>query len=123
MPEHNRIDLVELPASDASAVGAVRAFYESAFGWTFTAYGDAYVDTSDSGVTLGVNGFPDERQQRAPLTVLYVSDLEAARQRVLDAGGRIVHDIYGFPGGRRFHFTDPAGNELAAWSEDPDQPA
>ena len=120
MPENNRIDLIELPAADPAAVNAARAFYESAFGWSFVAYGDAYVDTPDSGLTLGVNGFVDATQQQAPLTVLYVADLEAARQAVTDAGGVIRHDVYSVPGGRRFHFVDPAGNELAAWSEDPD---
>lgn len=120
MPEHNRIDLIELPAADPAAVRAARSFYESAFGWRFVDYGDAYVDTAGSGLTLGVNGFADETQPRMPLTVLYVEDLEAARAAVTAAGGAIRHDIYAFPGGRRFHFVDPAGNELAAWSEDPD---
>ncbi|NLP82543.1 VOC family protein [Microbacterium sp. CFH 90308] len=119
MPENNRIDLVELPAADPAALSAARTFYESAFGWSFVSYGDAYVDTPDSGVTLGVNGSADATQQRAPLTVLYVADLEAARAAVTDAGGVIHHDIYSFPGGRRFHFVDPAGNELAAWSDGP----
>ncbi|ACZ30707.1 Glyoxalase/bleomycin resistance protein/dioxygenase [Xylanimonas cellulosilytica DSM 15894] len=119
MPEHNHIDLVELPAADPSALRAARDFYASAFGWSFTEYGDGYTDTPGSGVTLGVNAIPDEHQQRSPLTVLYVADLEAARQAVADAGGTILHDVYAFPGGRRFHFVDPAGNELAAWSEDP----
>ena len=52
-----------------------------------------------------------------PMAVVYVTDLEAARDRVASSGGRIVHEIYGFPGGRRFHFADPAGNELAVWSD------
>lgn len=120
MPENNRIDLIELPAADPAAVRAAQSFYECAFGWSFATYGDAYVDTSGSGLTLGINGFADATQQRMPLTVLYVEDLEAARAAVTAAGGEIRHDIYSFPGGRRFHFLDPAGNELAAWSEDPD---
>ncbi|GAA2008074.1 VOC family protein [Microbacterium ulmi] len=115
MSEHNRIDLIELPAHP-DALAATRGFYESAFGWAFTDYG-AYVDTASGGTTFGVNAIPDENQQRMPLTVLYADDLEAARQRVTDAGGTIVHDIYSFPGGRRFHFADPAGNELAVWSQ------
>ncbi|MFK4835694.1 VOC family protein [Microbacterium sp. ZW T2_14] len=119
MPENNRIDLVELPAADAAALTTAREFYESAFGWTFTAYGEGYADTSDSGVALGLNGSADETQQAAALPVLFVDDLEAARSRVTASGGTIRHDIYGFPGGRRFHFVDPAGNELAVWSHDP----
>jgi len=121
MPENNRIDLVELPAADAAVLSAARTFYESAFGWTFTSYGDAYADTADSGVTLGLNGSADATQQRAALTVLFVDDLEATKDRVIAAGGSIVHDVYPFPGGRRFHFVDPAGNEIAAWSHDPAQ--
>jgi predicted enzyme related to lactoylglutathione lyase len=116
MPEHNRIDLIEFPAADAAELRTTQAFYESAFGWAFTDYG-AYVDTVDSGLTAGINGIGDEHQQRMPLAVVYVDDLEAARDRVQGSGGAIVHDIYTFPGGRRFHFADPSGNELAVWSE------
>lgn len=117
MATHNQIDLVEFPAADATALGASRAFYESAFDWSFTDYGE-YLDTSDSGTVAGINAVSgDLRKQRMPLVVIYVDDLEAARERVTDAGGTLLHDIYAFPGGRRFHFTDPAGNELAVWSE------
>jgi len=116
MPTHNQIDLVEFPAADAAALAASRAFYESAFAWTFTDYG-AYIDTSSSGTVFGVNGINDDRQQRMPMVVVYADDLEAARERVIAAGGALIHDIYVFPGGRRFHFADPAGNELAVWSE------
>lgn len=116
MPTHNQIDLVEFPAADSAALGAARSFYEGAFGWSFTDYGQ-YVDTGDSGTVAGINGIADESQQRMPMVVIYVSDLEEARERVTAAGGRIIHEAYDFPGGRRFHFADPAGNELAAWSE------
>ncbi|MEZ3161665.1 VOC family protein [Microbacterium sp. BWT-B31] len=119
MSEHNRIDLIELPAADQSALEAARTFYETAFSWQFTDYG-AYLDTADSGTTAGINAIGDDHQQRMPLAVVYVTDLEAAKARVTDAGGTILHDSYAFPGGRRFHFADPAGNELAVWSEDPD---
>ncbi|MCW3493179.1 VOC family protein [Microbacterium sp. SSM24] len=116
MPTHNHIDLIEFPAADPATLAAARAFYEDAFGWSFTDYGE-YYDTADSGVVAGINGIADERQQRMPLTVIYVADLDAARAAVAASGGTIVHEIYGFPGGRRFHFADPAGNELAVWSE------
>lgn len=116
MPTHNQIDLVEFPAADAATLAAARGFYESAFGWTFTDYGE-YVDTSDSGVVAGINAIADDHRQRMPMAVVYVSDLEAGRERVIASGGRIIHDTYGFPGGRRFHFEDPAGNELAVWSD------
>lgn len=116
MPTHNQIDLIEFPARDGEALAASRAFYEDAFGWSFTDYGE-YYDTSDSGVVAGINGVADEYHQSMPLAVIYVTDLEAARGKVEASGGKILHEIYGFPGGRRFHFTDPAGNELAVWSE------
>jgi len=117
MPTHNQIDLVEFPAADGATLASARTFYEGVFGWRFTDYGE-YLDTSDSGVVAGLNAIAD-RQQRMPMAVVYVTDLERARERVTEAGGRLIHDIYGFPGGRRFHFSDPAGNELAVWSEDP----
>jgi uncharacterized protein len=118
MPTHNQIDLVEFPAVDAATLKTARAFYEEAFAWTFTDYGE-YLDTSDSGVTAGFNAVADGRRQRMPLAVVYVTDLERSREEVTAAGGRLIHDIYGFPGGRRFHFEDPAGNELAVWSDSP----
>jgi predicted enzyme related to lactoylglutathione lyase len=116
MPTHNQIDLIELLAADAATLAAARAFYEGAFEWTFTDYGE-YLDTSDSGVVAGINAVPDDHRQRMPMAVIYVTDLEQGRARVIASGGRILHDIYGFPGGRRFHFEDPAGNELAVWSD------
>lgn len=117
MSTHNQIDLIEFPVADGETLKAARTFYESVFGWSFTDYGE-YFDTSDSGVVLGINGVSaDEHRQKMPLAVLYATDLDAARAKVEASGGTIVHEIYGFPGGRRFHFTDPAGNELAVWSE------
>lgn len=117
MPTHNQIDLVEFLAADSATLAAARAFYEGAFEWTFTDYGE-YLDTSDSGVVAGINAVPDDdHPHRMPLAVIYVTDLEQGRERVIAAGGRILDDIYSFPGGRRFHFADPAGNELAVWSE------
>jgi predicted enzyme related to lactoylglutathione lyase len=118
MPTHNQVDLVEFPAADAATLKAAHGFYQEAFGWRFTDYGE-YLDTSDSGVVAGINAIADDKQQRMPMVVVYVTDLEQARERVTAAGGRLIHDIYAFPGGRRFHFSDPAGNELAVWSEDP----
>ncbi|SFS13356.1 hypothetical protein SAMN04487846_2664 [Microbacterium sp. cf046] len=115
MPTHNQIDLVEFPVADDRGLRGARAFYESAFDWTFTDYGE-YLDTSDSGTVAGFNAVADDHRQTMPMVVIYVDDLEAARSRVTDAGGTVLHDIYAFPGGRRFHFADPAGNELAVWS-------
>lgn len=109
-----RIDYVELPAKD---VAASKRFYSSAFGWKYQDWGPEYADTNDGRLGSGLNGAADS-PLRAPLVVLYAVDLEAARDRVRSAGGRIARDIFSFPGGRRFHFVDPAGNELAVWSEE-----
>ena len=115
MPTPNTIDLVELPAASAADVQATKKFFNTVFGWTFTDYGDEYIDTRNSGTALGVSA--DESHSAAPLTVLYVANLTAAYKSVKDAGGTITKEIFAFPGGRRFHFREPAGNELAVWSE------
>jgi len=108
-----RIDYIEIPVTDVS--GAKR-FYGAAFGWTFTDYGPEYASFSD-GRTSG--GFQQEKSVAAggPLLVLYAADLEAIEETIRRAGGKIVKPTFPFPGGRRFHFSDPSGNELAVWSE------
>jgi predicted enzyme related to lactoylglutathione lyase len=104
-----RINYVELPVADAGVVGA---FYEAAFGWMLTAFGPSYAATTTGDVDLGLQGDAAEATG-APLPVIAVEGLEAWPDKVIAAGGRIVRPIFAFPGGRRFHFTDPAGNELA----------
>ena len=111
MREDGKIDYVEQSGGD---LPATKAFYEKAFGWSFTDYGPGYAAFSE-GVDGGFDG--DTGGPKKPLVILYAKDLEAMRGRVLAAGGAIVKEIFSFPGGRRFHFTDPAGNELAAWSD------
>jgi predicted enzyme related to lactoylglutathione lyase len=105
---------VELPSSD---VGAGKQFYGSLFGWNFQDYGPDYAAFSDSGLDGGLNG-SNEGRARAPLLVLNTDDLEAMLARVVAAGGTITLPIFPFPGGRRFHFTDPSGNELAVMQGD-----
>ncbi len=112
----NTINYIELPAQNAAAVATSRRFYHEAFGWTWKEWSDEYADTHSSGVNSGLNGTTHHRSA-TPLVVLYVSNLEEARAKVIAAGGTITDDIFDFPGGRRFHFRDPAGNELGAWSE------
>ena len=108
-----RIDYVELPGTD---ITATRSFYEHAFGWAFTDYGPDYAATTNGTTDVGLNGQVDEALS-APLPVVHVDDLEAAFDAVSKAGGVIARPIFGFPGGRRFHFIDPSGSELAVWSE------
>ncbi|PZU61488.1 MAG: glyoxalase family protein [Brevundimonas sp.] len=112
MREDGKLDYLELPATD---LGATRAFYADAFGWTFQDYGPTYA-AFDQGLDGGFDADPAERT-RTPLPVLYAHDLEAMLAKVQAAGGTVARPIYAFPGGRRFHFTDPAGTELAVWSE------
>lgn len=112
MREDGKIDYVELPGGDLIAT---KRFYEGAFGWAFTDYGPAYSAFAE-GVDGGFDGGATSQAAR-PLVVLYAHDLEAMEARVRAAGGAILKPIYSFPGGRRFHFRDTSGNELAVWSE------
>lgn len=105
-----RINYVELPARN---IAAAKTFYERAFGWSLTEFGPTYAATMTSDVDLGLQGDAEEAT-RAPLPVIDVDDLEAALRAVTDAGATITRPIFAFPGGRRFHFLDPNGNELAA---------
>jgi predicted enzyme related to lactoylglutathione lyase len=109
-----RINFVELPARD---LGAAKAFYGSVFGWELTDFGPSYSCTLTGDVDLGLQGDASEATA-APLAVIAVDDLEAAQAAVERAGGVITRPIFAFPGGRRFHFTDPNGLELAALKVD-----
>lgn len=110
MREDGKVDYVELPGGE---LPATKAFYASAFGWAFTDYGPTYAAFNE-----GLDGgFQGEGAPAKPLVILYAHDLEAMEAKVVAAGGVISTPIFSFPGGRRFHFTDPAGNELAVWSE------
>lgn len=112
MREDGKIDYVEMPGGD---LGALKRFYGDAFGWRFTDYGPDYA-AFDEGLDGGFDG-DAASELRKPLVVLYAHDLEAMVAKVEAKGGNIVRPIFSFPGGRRFHFTDPSGNELAVWSE------
>ena len=108
-----RIDYVELPSVTAHEL--TRAFYAKAFGWSFTDFGPDYAATEGGPVDVGLNGQVAEALS-APLPVIRVADLEAAFDAVTKSGGVIAKPIFSFPGGRRFHFIDPSGSELAVWS-------
>ncbi|MBI1405421.1 MAG: VOC family protein [Caulobacter sp.] len=110
MREDGKIDYLEMPGGE---LPGTKAFYAKAFGWSFTDYGPTYAAYSE-----GLDGgFDSDEAASKPLPVLFASDLEALLARVTEAGAEIVRPIFSFPGGRRFHFRDPAGNELAVWSE------
>jgi predicted enzyme related to lactoylglutathione lyase len=108
-----RIDYIEFPVDD---VGVAKTFYRAVFGWKFTDYGPDYSSFEDGRLTGGLHG-GKQGSRGGALVVIYATALEAARDAVVFAGGRIVVETHDFPGGRRFHFTDPAGNELAVWSD------
>ena len=110
-----RLYYVELPVRETAPV---KLFYEQAFGWSLTEFGPTYAATVTGDTDVGLQGDPSEAT-RAALPVIHVDDLEAALEAVSQAGGEIVRPIFSFPGGRRFHFLDPSGNELAAVKEDP----
>ncbi len=109
-----RICFVELPARD---LAASKSFYQSAFGWALTDFGPTYSCTMTGDVDIGLQADRAEAT-RAPLAVIAVDDLEAAQVDVERAGGVITQAIFAFPGGRRFHFTDPGGQELAVLQAD-----
>ncbi|WP_452220959.1 VOC family protein [Lacinutrix salivirga] len=111
-PTNNHINYVELKSTDLKAT---KAFYNTAFGWTFTDYGEQYISFSGAGLEGGFE------KTEAPivngvLVVLYHKNLDQAKQNIINAGGKITVDTFSFPGGSRFQFHDPSGNELAVWT-------
>ena len=110
---HLKIDYIEIASPE---IGKSRDFFATAFGWTFQDYGPEYQAMTNAGIDGGIDGSPG-RAGTQPLIILRADDLEAAVKSVEEAGGTIVKPVFSFPGGRRFHFREPGGNELAVWSE------
>jgi uncharacterized protein len=113
-PKDGQMDYIEFPASD---IVKTKDFYINVFGWKFTDYGPGYTSFEDGRIA---GGFTAGLQvtHGGPLVVLYASNLENIEAKVKAAGGKIVKETFSFPGGRRFHFADPSGNELAVWSDE-----
>jgi len=109
---HHKINYIEFTSTD---IAKTRAFYGTVFGWCFEDWGPDYISFTGLGIDGGF--IKGEERPGGPLVVLYSSDLEATEQAVVDAGGRIAVPIFEFPGGRRFHFDDGAGNVLGVWSK------
>ncbi len=109
-----RINFVELPTKD---IDAARRFYADAFGFALTDFGPSYSCTMTGDVDIGLQADHSEATA-APLAVIAVDDLDAASIAIRAAGGTITRPVFGFPGGRSFHFRDPSGNELAALKAD-----
>ncbi|RNC92468.1 MAG: VOC family protein [Allomuricauda sp.] len=108
------INYIEFKSTDLQKT---KAFYSEAFGWSFTDYGPTYTAFSDSGLEGGFE-LTQEPIYKGALVVLHHEQLEMIKAKVIGLGGTIALDIFSFPGGRRFHFLDPSGNELAIWSEE-----
>lgn len=111
---HHAIDYIELSVLD---MHQAKRFYGSAFGWQFNDYGPIYAGIQKDGGEAGGMRVASSVSAGGPLVILYSRDLEATIAGVREAGGRITKETFEFPGGRRFHFADPSGNELAVWSE------
>ena len=108
-----RIDYIEFQTTNMKEA---KRFYSEAFGWEFVDYGPDYASFMDGRLAGGFVVAP-EVTAGGPLVVLYSTNLEEIEAQVTKSGGAIVREIFSFPGGRRFHFTDPSGNELAVWSD------
>jgi len=108
-----KIDYVEF---GTGKIGKSRKFFARAFGWEFTEYGPQYAAFNNAGIDGGLDG--TDEATKMSLVVLKSDNLEETQKQIEAAGGKIVKEIFSFPGGRRFHFVEPGGNELAVWSAD-----
>lgn len=115
---HEKLNYVEFGSMN---LDATKQFFTAAFGWRFTDYGPDYSAFDQQGLDGGVYAADKAASQAAGsvLLVFYSSDLEATRSKVESLGGSICKEIFEFPGGRRFHFTEPGGNEFGVWSDQP----
>ena len=116
MNNNEKINYLEFPAKN---INLAKSFFSSVFGWKFVDYGPEYSAFSNSGLDGGfyLSELTVSTQNGSVLAVLYSEKLEATQQKIEKAGGTIIKSIFPFPGGRRFHFCDPNGNELAVWSD------
>ncbi|MGW8226258.1 MAG: VOC family protein [Anaerolineales bacterium] len=116
MNEHEKINYVEFPAKD---IDGTKAFFKEVFGWEFKDFGPDYTAFSDQGLDGGF--YSSEKvsstENGSALIIFYSQELEITQAKILNAGGKILRPTFSFPGGRRFHFSDPSGNEYAVWSD------
>ena len=116
MNKHEKLNYVEFPARDLSAT---KAFFHQVFGWSFEDFGPEYCAFSNQGLDGGFYQaeLAAKTKKGSALLVFYSQDLEATLTKVTRAGGIITKPTFAFPGGRRFHFCEPSGNEFAVWSD------
>ena len=113
-----QFNYIEFPVTSPETLVRTRDFFSQVFGWEYQMWGDGYADTQSSGTPSGINA-QDADAPPTPLPVVYVTNLEETLQQVQQAGAEILKPIFAFPGGRRFHFREPSGHELAAWTDQP----
>lgn len=116
MNKHEKINYVEFPAKNLEAT---KQFFATVFNWSFVDYGPEYTAFSDEGIDGGFfkSDLSSSTENGSALVVFYSNDIEKTQTKIQEAGGTVVKSIFSFPGGRRFHFCDPSGNEYAVWSE------
>ena len=116
MPNHEKINYIEYPAKDMQAT---KVFFSTVFGWTFVDYGPDYIAFSNQGIDGGFfkSELISSTENGSALTVFYSNNLEATLLKIQQSGGLVIQPIFSFPDGRRFHFSDPNGNEFAVWSD------
>lgn len=116
MSEHEKINYIEFPSKDLELT---KTFFTSTFGWSFIDFGPEYIAFTNEGIDGGFykSDLVASTENGGPLIVLYSEELEATKEKIKNNGGTINKEIFTFPGGRRFHFTDPNGNEYAVWSD------
>ncbi len=116
MTDQDKINYVEFPTK---SIKVVKSFFSTVFGWTFVDYGPEYSAFFDAGLNGGfyLSDLNCSKENGSALIVLYSQNLEATQLKIENAGGRIKKPIFTFPGGRRFHFLDPTGNEYAVWTD------
>lgn len=117
MSEHEKLNYAEFPTTD---IGASKQFFSAVFDWKFEDYGEEYTSFSNQGLDGGFFKAPiaSRTENGAALLVFYSEDLEKTLDKVKQAGGMINQETFSYPGGRRFHFIEPGGNEFSVWSED-----
>ncbi|GAB1255573.1 VOC family protein [Aurantivibrio plasticivorans] len=113
---HEKIKYLELPARD---ILATKTFFSEVFGWRFEDYGPQYSAFFNAGLDGGFYQSEDSSTTAngAALIVFYSENLDATQKKIETAGGVICKPVFSFPGGRRFHFKEPSGNEFAVWSD------
>ena len=116
MKEHEKINYVEFPSKD---IQQTKLFFTKTFGWTFQDFSPEYTTFSNEGIDGGFyqSKLNSSSSNGSALIVFFSENLETTLEKIKGSGGKIIKDIFPFPGGRRFHFSEPCGNEFAVWSD------